>query len=948
MSVPKIALPYFRYPRVISRMASESQWAEQELVFMQQLNGELSYEESWGKHVEIINRYDEDVEEEDNEKDPDVEEINDINGHENNLYDSDFSVEEEPEEVNRQVQPNTLAITKGLIAFSEDFDDKKIPCPLCGYRAKQAATLQVHVQMNHLNLYYFCKVCNYKSKEIWALRKHIHSIHKIAHKDVESLMVSECGICKWTGLREETDVHITELHPEFEKFLYYRKSEGGAMTKDFKCRVCHADFSGDKFRSLKLSSHMQTVHIKAIFKCDNCFFEFRYLQLLYSHIQQTHIPENLEKSEERECKKLYVKYKCHICSFELAESDKKQMFDHMQTSHELELQGNQIPCERCDFVAGTKRQLIIHMMKRHEHVNTGIIVKYQCPLCEYKSEVFRNLSTHMHSHLGTSFICNICYFTSKHKLKFQAHFMTTHTRERKKSMRKNTTYHCALCDIQAGSQEYDEHMIKLHNHPVEDINQSTTKARLNGITTMFNECPHCDFKTRIRTNLRVHMHKLHTKSYYACTFCEFTAIVKLEVSKHLESTHKNDTQPPLDFETWISHSIICHCKSCNFKGLFKPFFDHNVEVHQFPPLHIGGKRKMREIFQCAECLKKFYTKEKLVQHASEVHLNAHYNCNICDVKFLFLKKLREHTENEHSGISSSSTFCGKCNITIQDNGKLDHFETDHDKFIFSKNIHTSQIIRLKITKFSQPFLILNKCKFCQSDADVQDIKSHVLLHLKTTYTCKECNFSADKNISVLQHTRRSHKHIADHLVKQTCGLCKKVFTAKETIDHIESHESELLETQYSYSKCDMCQFKSISTVSLKKHKALIHDIKPHNCNICGVNTRSLVVHNKKNHPDFQYTCEYLDCNSDFKSKHYAALWRHMNEIHEGKNIHKCKTCGRNFRRLESLNSHEKIYHNPNVTDSKHNKIRLKAMVNIEGNKSRKKKMQRRRLMRRSK
>ena len=80
---------------------------------------------------------------------------------------------------------------------------------------------------------------------------------------------------------------------------------------------------------MHLRKHKQNVHIKAILKCDKCSFEIVNLHLLHNHIEQTHLQDNFDKSEDRECTKLYIIHKFHICDFELAERDKRQMLGHM-------------------------------------------------------------------------------------------------------------------------------------------------------------------------------------------------------------------------------------------------------------------------------------------------------------------------------------------------------------------------------------------------------------------------------------------------------------------------------------------------------------------------------------------------------------------------------------------------------------------------------------------
>ena len=38
-------------------MSWDPQWAEQEVIFLQQLSGEISYRDSWGRHEDIIKKY---------------------------------------------------------------------------------------------------------------------------------------------------------------------------------------------------------------------------------------------------------------------------------------------------------------------------------------------------------------------------------------------------------------------------------------------------------------------------------------------------------------------------------------------------------------------------------------------------------------------------------------------------------------------------------------------------------------------------------------------------------------------------------------------------------------------------------------------------------------------------------------------------------------------------
>ena len=149
-----------------------------------------------------------------------------------------------------------------------------------------------------------------------------------------------------------------------------------------------------------------------------------------------------------------------------------------------------------------------------------------------------------------------------------------------------------------------------------------------------------------------------------------------------------------------------------------------------------------------------------------------------------------------------------------------------------------------------------------------------------------------------------------------CGLCTKVIELKQTIEHIESHENELLETIYAYSKCEPCNYQTISKRKFSSHQAYIHGLQLHSCKECNVNFKSnqgLVTHIKNKHPDFRYKCKHSDCPFDFKSKHYAALLRHQAEMHEGTALYQCHLCENKFRRNEYLAKHIDEEHNKDGT-----------------------------------
>ena len=419
------------------------------------------------------------------------------------------------------------------------------------------------------------------------------------------------------------------------------------------------------------------------------------------------------------------------------------------------------------------------------------------------------------------------------------------------------------------------------------------------------KCPKCMYSTdRDKFILRRHMHVYHTKSFYSCNICQFRSTRRKMVLKHFADQHSTVVQ--LESKESLVQNYSCHCKACNVKFTSRDFEDHLVSFHNFPALKRNFYPNRKTFWTCPTC-RKTVTKFDMFQHISEMHLKAHYNCNICDIKIVTIEGLKEHVEQVHSGISSSSTYCQLCDLTIQDNGDLKHLNMVHSDLMIQETSLSQQA-----NDYSKNFLIFNKCKFCQSYTSFYEIEKHLLRsHLNIQYQCKQCSFVDIKSIRT--HITAAHKKREIDLIQLRCGLCKIEVDRKNLVGHIGSHENELLEAVYSYNRCNTCPFQTISKISLNKHKVKIHNTAIHDCPVCEIKTKTLqklVNHVIKDHPDFRYTCDIVGCTTKLKSKHYAALLRHRKEIHETRKLFTCNMCPITYRRNEYLNIHKDNDHNP--------------------------------------
>ena len=123
-------------------MATVEQWAEQEEIFLKQIKGELTCDQSWQLHKEVIAKYF-GKEDSDNE---DFEEA---------AFEVKAEVNFETEEV-KEAHPRSVQSKSRL-----NVDNRSFPCEFCDYSAKMEHTLMVHIQMNHMQLSYQCKLAEW-------------------------------------------------------------------------------------------------------------------------------------------------------------------------------------------------------------------------------------------------------------------------------------------------------------------------------------------------------------------------------------------------------------------------------------------------------------------------------------------------------------------------------------------------------------------------------------------------------------------------------------------------------------------------------------------------------------------------------------------------------------------------------------------------------------------
>ena len=675
---------------------------------------------------------------------------------------------------------------KGIIPEEEALKsdvDFRFSCDLCGYRARQPNTLQVHVQMNHLNLLFQCKICDFALKERYITRKHISKVHSIKHEDINDFLCIKCGICQNTGNIDEITEHISQYHPEFTNYLHFsRRKKKKYIAINFKCIFCSEDFSNlPRYRTSAIRNHLQSVHVKSLYKCDQCLYESKTLFSVHSHINSSHdFPRNLEADERKELTRLHVRHKCSICSFEIADSEKDIMMYHMKINHEIDLLKTESPnyCNKCNFSSITRKMLKLH--KKNTHPNTA---KHQCPLCDFEVDLRSNFLLHLHKHIGTTYLCNYCNFQSRKRLEFKKHYTTQHTNvfdEESFSIIDKATLKCVSCNIKTEGRNYHNHMIEKHKFPL--VKQRLWRKGLLSSEHSKHKCSVCEFGTNIKANFVTHMEK-HIGTVYFCNLCDYQSKAKNLSVTHIMNIHKNEY---VDKQS-IDH-ITCKCTPCDIQITGRKYKNHMIQVHEFPLQEkefLNGDEKEKTLsnkkdfskhskssysdkdhsndrHKCPNCEYRSNSKFLFLLHLHK-HLGTRYICNICQLETKYRAKIKRHFTDQHKEeytgkqnwmMDNITWKCDNCNLKASGREYKIHMINVHNFNIKDRRFSEAKktIRQNKMKQFP------HNCPQCQYGTKLlSNMREHMYTHMGTSFSCKLCKISSNRRGIILNHVMEKHK-----------------------------------------------------------------------------------------------------------------------------------------------------------------------------------------------
>ena len=283
--------------------------------------------------------------------------------------------------------------------------------------------------------------------------------------------------------------------------------------------------------------------------------------------------------------------------------------------------------------------------------------RFTCTFCGTDQQSYKRLKKHVdNDHLGLSYHCSLCNFTSQDKDASMEHMEVEHEQMKNLDLLK---FECGICRFRGEIQEHSDHI--LLDHPefsdflfdaIDDEVQVIEEPNVVFQGEMKVErgedqrwpCTICGFRAADKHTLRVHVEMNHLNIRYECTICGLNTKEMYIVRNHTVKEHgdeRNDTKL-LDY---------C-CGLCNFRGLKKGFLEHIFADHAEFGVYFAthGKNERghgKKTGLCNFCQLTFAC--NLPSHIDTVHLRAIYTCadSNCDQRSKVKRSILEHLEMEH-------------------------------------------------------------------------------------------------------------------------------------------------------------------------------------------------------------------------------------------------------------------------------------------------------------
>ncbi|XP_054724967.1 zinc finger Y-chromosomal protein 2-like isoform X2 [Uloborus diversus] len=299
---------------------------------------------------------------------------------------------------------------------------------------------------------------------------------------------------------------------------------------------------GTKTRTIRITQKKSQIVTQA-HMCNYCNYTSPKRYLLSRHMKS--------HSEERP-------HKCGVCErgFKTLASLQNHVNTHTGTRPHC--------CRDCDSSFTTSGELVRHVRYRHTHEKP-----HRCTECDYASVELSKLKRHMRCHTGERpYQCPHCTYASPDMYKLKRH-LRIHTGEK--------PYECDICQ----ARFTQSNSLKAH------------KLIHSGNKPSFH-CDFCPTTCGRKTDLRIHMQKLHTSDKpLKCKRCGKTFPDRYSYKLH-SKTHEGEK--------------CFKCDLCPYASISQRHLESHMLIHTD-----------QKPFRCDECDQAFRQKQLLRRHKNLYH-----------------------------------------------------------------------------------------------------------------------------------------------------------------------------------------------------------------------------------------------------------------------------------------------------------------------------------------
>ena len=615
--------------------------------------------------------------------------------------------------------------------------------------------------------------------------------HLFEHPDADPKLCEKCG----TGFitKQQWSSHKSRRPKLCQEMPY-------------ECNICSQGFT----TQFLLDFHAES-HKTRIITCIKCGKGFDSGSSFIKHYLSKHFLVDLEveKKHKRRTKSRGCDWHCNTCK-SIVHSP-SELYIHMNT-HDL---SDIFICMNCGVgFDNMTEQLIIEHKTTHE--KKLFPVNIQCDVCDEHFTELGLLLVHKKMHYGIYYYeCHAC-----HERYQDGRFLLDH-----------------FNDPEVKCKPLEKTM----EHQIDVEDKDETKDKTVGKEDKGETKDKTVGKEDKRQTSKLNMCTIYTGSqFYGIQTCSSTEYLQCSSdSKKSKDQDIDGGECIVDFGNPISclslhvdnkcyikynntsggKTMIYKCLSCDmsFKSYLNLYYHLVMEQHNH-----------KEVYICSSCGVGMETRQAYdshrIQHVEEKE-ELHYECSICEERFMYAELLSLHHDVIHQG--RELLYCGRCERGFKVSKLfIEHYEAHKGK-ISGLYKPTGK----KEKTFQEQML---KCKFCPKDCKQKYVSRKLKVHVNIRHplVCHSCRKSFETHELLRMHVK---DHKQDYPYK--CGLCGYSYNDIQDLIHHVDNIHQIIEKDWYV--CRLCPQKFLCEDNFQEHK------KEHVCENCQLTIK--IKENMKTH-----------------------------------------------------------------------------------------------------